>query len=304
MKTLRPAHLLLALAVVAIWGTNFVVIKVGLRDFPPFLFALLRFVLSAAPFVFFVPRPNVSLKSLAAYGIFLGAGQFGLLFFAMRADISPGLASLVIQMQVPFTILLSVLLFHEKVGKVAIAGTLAAAAGLGLIGWHLDATVTARGVTMVLCAALCWACANTVVKKASLAGGHRIDMLAFIVWSSVFAVPPLLLMSLGMEGAGRDLQALRAAHLDAWASVAWQVLGNTLFGFAAWSWLLTRYDAAVITPYALLIPVFGMGASALLLGEPLPAWKFHAAALVLGGIALITLTPLVSKRLRGTRTEP
>ena len=124
LSSLRPAHLALALLVVAIWGTNFVVIKVGLRDFPPFLFALLRFVFSVVPFIFFVRRPDVAWRWLLAYGVLLGAGQFGLLYFAMRADISPGLASLVIQMQVPFTIVLSVILFHEKIGRVAVVGTL------------------------------------------------------------------------------------------------------------------------------------------------------------------------------------
>jgi len=296
MTSLRPTHVALALLTVAIWGTNFVVITVGLRDFPPFLFALLRFVFSAFPFLFFVRRPDVPWRWLAAYGVLLGAGQFGLLYLAMRSDISPGLASLVIQTQVLFTIVLSVILFREKVGIPAIVGTLLAAAGLGLIAWHLDATVTARGVTLILCAALCWAFANVTVKKASLESGHKVDMLGFIVWSSLFAVPPLLLLSLAFEGAQLDLQALRAAHLDAWGAAAWQAVGNTLFAFAAWSWLLTRYDAAVVSPYALLVPVFGMGSSALFLGEPLPAWKFTAAALVLGGIALITLAPRLLKR--------
>jgi O-acetylserine/cysteine efflux transporter len=297
LSALRPAHVALALLVVAIWGTNFVVIKVGLRDFPPFLFALLRFVFSAVPFIFFVRRPDAPWRWLAAYGVLLGAGQFGLLYFAMRADISPGLASLVIQMQVPFTIVLSVLVFREKIGLAALAGTLLAAAGLGLIGWHLDATVTARGVVLVLGAALCWGFANITVKKASLESGHSIDMLGFIVWSSIFAVPPLLLMTLAFEGGTATLDALSGAHLDAWGAMAWQAIGNTLFCFAAWSWLLTRYDAAVVSPYALLVPVFGMGSSALLLGEPLPAWKFYAAALVLGGIALITLAPLFRRRI-------
>jgi O-acetylserine/cysteine efflux transporter len=297
LSSLRPAHMALALLIVAIWGTNFVVIKVGLRDFEPFHFALMRFAFCAVPFIFFIRRPEVPWRWLVLYGVLLGAGQFGLLYYAMHADISPGLASLVIQTQVPFTIVLSVLAFHEKVGRTAIVGTLLAAAGLGLIGWHLDATVTARGVALVLGAALCWACANIIVKKASLESGHKIDMLGFIVWSSVFAVPPLLLMTLAFEGAGRTLQALSAAHLDAWGAMAWQAIGNMLFAFAAWSWLLTRYDAAVISPYALLVPVFGMGSSAILLGEPLPAWKFYAAALVLGGIALITLAPLLRRRI-------
>lgn len=277
----------LALLTVAIWGTNFVVIKLGLRDLPPFLFATLRFVFCALPFAFFIRRPPVAWRWLALYGFFLGAGQFGLLFYAMREDISPGLASLLMQAQVFFTIGLSVWLFRERVSSVALAGILLGAAGLGVIGLHLDATVTAKGVMLVLAASFSWACANITVKRAARDG--RFDMLAFIVWSSLFAIPPLALFTLVLEGAGPAWNAIANAHLEAWFAVAWQVLGNTLFGFAVWSWLLTRYDAAAISPYALLIPVFGMGASALLLGEPLPPWKFGAAAMVLGGIALITM---------------
>ena len=75
-------HLLLALAVVFVWGTNFVVIKLGLAELPPFLFATLRFALSAFPFLLFVPRPAVPWRTLVAFGVLLGAGQFGLLFLA------------------------------------------------------------------------------------------------------------------------------------------------------------------------------------------------------------------------------
>ena len=119
---MRPVHLLLELAVVAIWGTNFVVIKIGLRDFPPLLFAALRFVCSALPWLLFIKRPPVRWQWLVWFGVLLGAGQLGLLFYAMRADISPGLASLVVQMQVFFTIGLSVLFFRERVGLMPIGG--------------------------------------------------------------------------------------------------------------------------------------------------------------------------------------
>ncbi len=286
---LPPIHIGLAVLIVAVWGTNFVVIKHGLEDFPPFLFAFLRFLFSALPFAFFIRRPPVAWRWLIIYGVFLGAGQFGLLFYAIRSDILPGLASLVVQTQVFFTIGLSVWLFKERISRIALVGTLLGAAGLGVVGLHLDASVTAKGVITVVSAAFCWACANVTVKHAVRSGGKSFDMLAFIVWSSIFAVPPLLLMTLAFEGGDVAWRAVTAAGVGAWAAVVWQVIGNTLFAFAAWSWLLTRYDAAVVTPYALLIPVFGMGASALMLGEPLPPWKWGAAAMVLGGIALITL---------------
>ena len=120
-------------------------------------------------------------------------------------------------------------------------------------------------------------------------------MLGFIVWSSVFAVPPLILLSLVFEGFDAGRHALQHAHAEAWAALLWQAVGNTLFGFAAWNWLLTRYPAAVISPYALLVPLFGMGSSSLLLGEPLPAWKIVAAMLVLAGLSVITVVPFLWK---------
>jgi O-acetylserine/cysteine efflux transporter len=84
----------------------------------------------------------------------------------------------------------------------------------------------------------------------------------------------------------------------AWAAVAWQAWGNSIFGYAAWGWLLSRYNAATITPMALLVPLFGMGCSAWWLGESLPAWKLGAAALVMAGLALNLLWPLLIKRFK------
>lgn len=276
----------LAFAVVAVWGTNFVVIKWGLRAIPPFLFALLRFFFSAFPFVLFLPRPRTPWRWLVLYGVFLGAGQFGLLYFALRADISPGLASLVIQAQVFFTIGLSAWIFGERVTAVTMAGSALAVAGLALIASHVDGSSTPIGIAIVLCAALSWACANVVAKKAAAQSSASFPMLAFVAWASIFAVPPLLALTLAIEGVAA-WGALRSAGAAAWAAAAWQVIGNTLFGFAAWSFLLSRYDAAVVSPWALLIPVFGMGASAFFLGEALPAWKLGGGALVLAGIATI-----------------
>jgi O-acetylserine/cysteine efflux transporter len=76
-----------------------------------------------------------------------------------------------------------------------------------------------------------------------------------------------------------------------WAAAIWQAVGNTLFGFAAWGWLHQRHTAATVSPMALLVPVFGMSASALILAEPFPFWKFAAAALVMSGLALGLLWP-------------
>lgn len=285
-KHLPPRHLLLALAVVAVWGTNFVVIKWALGSLPPLLLGSLRFALAFAPAALFVARPATSWRTLAAYGLLIGAGQFGLLFIAMRADISPGLASLVIQVQVFFTIALAMALAGERVRGFQLLALGLAAAGLAVIASHTDADTTPLGLVLVLLAALSWAAGNLVAKRAG-----RVDMLGFMVWSSLFAVPPLLLLSLLLEGPRAIAQGLTHAGPAVWAAVLWQSIGNTLFGYGAWAWLLARHPAATITPMALLVPIFGMGASAYLLAEPLPAWKLAAAVLVMAGLALNLLWP-------------
>ena len=283
---LPPRHLLLALAVVAVWGTNFVVIKYALGTLPPLLLGSLRFALAFAPAALFVRRPATSWRTVATYGVLIGAGQFGLLFVALRADITPGLASLVVQIQVFFTIGLAMALAGERVRGFQWLALVLAATGLAVIALHTDASTTLLGLALVVLAALCWAAGNLVAKRAG-----RVDMLGFMVWSSLFAVPPLLLMSLLLEGPQAMATGLAAAGPGVWAAVLWQSMGNTLYGYGAWAWLLARHPAATITPMALLVPVFGMGASALLLAEALPAWKLAAAALVLAGLALNILWP-------------
>ena len=286
-------HLLLALAVVFVWGTNFVVIRWGLDGLPPFLFATLRFAFSALPWLLFVPRPNTPWPKLAAFGALLGVGQFGLLFLAMQGHISPGLASLVVQIQVFFTIGLSLALMGERVRGFQQVGLLLALAGLGVIALNLDAAVvTLLGLGLVVSAAFFWAGANLVVKSLG-----PVNMLHFMVWSSVFAVPPLLAISWLVEGPALMQSAITQATPLVWASVLWQALGNTLFGYGVWNWLLARHPAATVAPLALLVPVFGMGASALSLGESLPMWKLGAAALVLSGLAVIVLWPRLRARL-------
>jgi O-acetylserine/cysteine efflux transporter len=275
-------HLLLALAVVAIWGTNFVVIRLGLDAFAPYTFAALRYTFSAVPFIFFVRKPAMSWGKLAAFGMLIGVGQFGLLFWAMRSDITPGLASLVVQSQVFFTIAMAAALYRERLKALQWPAFGLAIGGLAIVASHVSAGagVTLFGVALVIGAAASWAAGNLVARAAG-----KVDALGFMVWSSPFAAVPLWIIALALNG-GAVGDSLVRANATAWVAVAWQSVGNTLFGYGAWNWLLARHPASTVTPTALLVPLFGMGASALALHEGLPAWKLGAAALVMGGLVM------------------
>ncbi len=289
-------QLLLALVVVTVWGTNFVVIEWALGDLPPLLFAGLRFLFAFLPLVLFVRRPAVPWHNLAGYGLLIGAGQFGVMYWAMQREITPGLASLVVQTQVFFTIGLSMLVARERLARFQWLALALGVLGIVVIAVNTDGSTTSLGRAAVLFAAASWAVANLVARAAG-----SVNTVAYVVWSSLFGAAALLAASLVLEGWGQMAGAVVSARPGTWLAVLWQSAGNTLFGYAAWAWLLARYPAATVSPIALLVPVFGMGSSAWLLGEPLPAWKLLAAALVVTGLALNTLWPRLREELRKRR---
>jgi len=274
-------HQLLALIVTIIWGTNFVFIKYGLNELPPFLFATIRFFLVAFPLIFFFPKPKASWGLIAAYGLFIGFGQFGILFYAMQNDISPGIASLVLQTQVFFSVIFAIFFFKELITPIQWLALIISFSGIALIASKTGGQTTFFGLALALLAAMSWAMGNMVVKKAD-----KVDIIAFLAYSSLFAVPVLAVMSLYFEGWDLIKTSIQSASMTSVYVVLWQTIGNTLIGYGLWNFLLSRYSAATVTPWALLIPISGMTASSLLLDELMPMWKLLAAALVLAGLVI------------------
>ncbi len=289
MLTLSPRHALLALVLVMIWGSNFTVGRLGLQEIPPLLFAFLRFLFVLLPAIFFIPRPAVPWLHLAAYGLLIGAGQFGLLFIALRNDISPALASLLLQSQAFMTIGLSIALNGEKVRGYQWGALALAATGLVVIIAHGGQDATPLGIVLALAAAACWAGGNHVGRQSG-----QVDMLGYVVWSSLFTLPPLLVLSLVLDGWPVIAASITHASWLAWGAVAYQSIANAMFGYTVWGFLLARYPAATVAPLSLLVPVFGFATSALVLGEDLAAWKLTAGALVMGGLAFNLLWPRLS----------
>ncbi|GAA4017175.1 EamA family transporter [Actimicrobium antarcticum] len=278
---MQTTDIFLALTVVTIWGINFVVIKLGLQGLPPILFTALRFLFAALPLALFVKRPAIPLRLLVGFGMFQFAFQFTLLFSGMHLGFPPGLASLVIQLQVFFTIGLAVLLLGERPRVTQLVGALIALGGIILVATQLDAKPTLIGFAMVIAGGFCWAIANILSKK--MVG---VNPLQLVVWASVVATPPLLLTSLVIEGTAAWISA--ATHLT-WVSAAavlFQSYPNTILGFGIWSVLMRKYQTATIAPFALLVPVAGMLGAAIVLGESMDWWKIVAGMLVLGGLAV------------------
>jgi O-acetylserine/cysteine efflux transporter len=272
------SHSLAALLVTAIWGLSFVVIKLGVGSTPPLLLAALRFLFAAVPAVFFVPRPKVDWTNVVAYGFFLGVAQFGLLFAAIAVGMPASLASVVMQAQVFFTILFAALFMGERPWPHQVAGGLVAAFGLVLIAWPRMTGGGAGPFLMTVVAAACWGVANIVSKRAG-----RVDMLGYIVWSSLVAPLPLLALSLWLDGPAQVIDALTRIDGGTLAAVAYLAYPTTILAFGIWAYLLSRHPAATVTPFALFVPVAGILGSVFILGEALhPIEAFGGAVIVVG----------------------
>ena len=282
--TLRDAGL--ALAVVSVWGVNFVITKIALGVVPPFTMASLRFFFVVFPAVFFLKRPKVPIANLAGYGVFITFLQFSALFTAMDGFLSPGLTSVICQTQAFFFVGLAMLRHGEKLTRLQYVAFASAIAGIGLIMAHNGPSsdiqgATIAGVGLALASAFAWAVGNQFSKEAG-----AVDAIADVVWGNVFGVPLLILAALVIEGPARMTASLAEAGVGTWAAILWQTIGNTLFGYSVWAFLIRRYPASIIAPFSLLVPLVAMAASALVLGERLEGWKIAAMGLVLGGLAL------------------
>lgn len=288
---MRPPHILLGILVTLIWGSNFSVIEVGLRALDPFVLTTLRFVFTALPLVFFIRRPQgVPLVAMAAYGVLFGAGLWGVVNLAMANGMSPGLSSIVLQFTAFITVILSAMVFREPIRAPQIIGMLLGTAGLAAVIHVAPGTSTLAGTLLILLAAVNWSLCNLLVKRF-----RPPDMLAFVVWTSAFSVPALVVLTLLAKGPRVFMTLPTTLTWPAMGSVLFQAYITTIFGYAVWNHLMKTYPASSVAPLSLLVPVSGIATSWLVFGERFPPALWLGVALILVGISVFVLAPRLSK---------
>ena len=275
----------LAVLVAALWGFNFVVIDWGMGTVPPLLFAAVRFAVVAVPACFLVPRPPVPFRTVAAVGAFMSLGQFGFLYLSMHLGMPPGLAALVLQAQVPFTIVIAAAVLRERPSPAQVAGVALGVGGLVVVAAGLGGQVPAAALALCLLAGLSWGIGNVVTRAARAPGG-----LALTVWSATVVPVPLLGLSLLTDGPSAVARGLAQFGWHAALSTAYTAGLCSLVGYAVFSRLLSRYPPGKVVPWVLLAPVVAMACSWALLGQaPGPA-EAGGAGLLVAGVLLAQRT--------------
>ncbi|CAN1566400.1 RhaT Permeases of the drug/metabolite transporter (DMT) superfamily [Rhabdaerophilaceae bacterium] len=287
--------IVLALILAGLWGSTFTAMKIGVAEVSPLLINALRFGLSAFPALMFVRRPAVPLWTIIAFGLVLGVCKFTALFTALKWGMPAGLASIILQMQVFFTIGLAFVVLGERVGVFQLCGGAIALIGLALFAFDKAENASLLPFFVCLLAAALWGVANMVVKTA-----RTKDIFGFVVWSSAVAGPVLFVLSLLVDGPGTVWSVLANPSWSTILVTLYLSLGATLFGYSVWNSLLSRYPVSLVGPFALLIPVSGMICGALFLGETLSGRAILASVIVFAGLVVNVFGDTIARRIRPT----
>jgi O-acetylserine/cysteine efflux transporter len=287
---MRLSHVFFALIVVLVWGLNFIAVRIGLNEMPPISLCALRFIAVSIPAIFFIKPPKeASFSIVALYGLVMFGLQFGLLFMGMHVGMTPGMASLLMQVQVFFSMFFGAIFLGERPNLGQILGALIAFTGIGIVALHFDNHVTLLGFVLIMAAAATWGIGNLITKKIGKA-----SVISVIAWGSVVASFPMVFASLIFEGKDSVFYTYESLSWNGIGALAYTVYISTWIGYGVWNWLISRYPVSMVAPYTLLVPLVGIVSSIIIFDEPFQLWKLFVGLLIVTGLCINILSTRLS----------
>jgi len=272
---------MMAILVPFIWGSGFVVAKGAIIDFPPILLMAFRFLVTSLVLVWFVKPPIGSLRALFLIAIVASAIQYSFTFTGLKG-LDAGFAALIVQLEVPFLVILGVVLLGEKPGIKKWIGIIIAFSGVGLLVGKVEFGNAWLSVLLVVLGALTWAIGQILVRKLK-----NIDGLTTTAWVAIFATPQLFVMSLVFESDHVNL--VMNANMSVWWAVLYLGLVMTALGYYFWYTLIRTYQVEKVAPFLLLLPVFSLAGGVIFLGEALSFMKVIGGLVVILGVAFVSI---------------
>jgi O-acetylserine/cysteine efflux transporter len=279
----KPLDLLLTATVMLLWGFNFPISKIGVTELPPIMMMGLRFSLVALILCPFMPFPREKVVDLLAISVLLGGFHFSLMFTGI-SRVEAATASILSQSQVPFATLLGAIFYKDRLSKRLLAGMLLAFLGVSLVAGEPRFGADPWPILMILAAAFVWALANLFFKRIG-----PIHPFALSGWMAFFAAPQLFLASFLFER-GQET-ALLQADWKAYGAILYNALVVTIVSYGFWYPLVRKYPMSFLMPFTLLVPVIGVLAGVVILGDRVTWQMLVGGAATLAGIAVIALRP-------------
>ena len=283
---MRSVDVAILLGVILLWGGSIAVAKIGFAVFPPLLMMTLRFGLVAVLLAPFYRLPLKRLPDLLLLSVILGSLHFGAMFYGVQR-VEAGTASLLTQVQVPFSAMLAAVFLNDRIGWRRAGGMAVAFAGVILIGGAPNLTDNLLHVGLILLASLSWAFGAFHVKRMAAPGKEAANGQMLNCWIAVFATPQMLALSLAFEDG--QWEALTAPDWRGWFAAAYMAIAVVIIGYGQWYRMLARYSLNQVMPIMLLVPMVGVAAGVVLLDEPVTWRVLIGGGLVIAGVAVILI---------------
>lgn len=290
MQQFTPKQTIMALFVPILWGLGFVFAKGAINHFPPILLMAFRFSLTALILVWFTPLPFGKFFQLFKIAIVAAAIQYSLTFTGVKG-LEAGLASIIVQLEVPFLVILGALFLREKPGYKKWIGIAISFVGVATMSQQDELSGSFISIALVLGGCFAWALGQVMIRKLKDVSGMQVT-----AWIAVFAAPQLFFMSAIFEDG--QVEAIRTANSLVWWTVLYLGLIMTCLGYYFWNTLIRHHDVSKVAPFLLLLPVFSVLGGNVFLGETITIEKFYGGATILLGIGVITINTRLSSILR------
>lgn len=277
--TLR--YVLLNVVVQFVWALGFLLIKVGLGQFPPIFLMAARFAIATAVLIWFVRPPFGMMRRIFVIVLLSATIPYSAIFTGLKY-LDASTAILLIQTEVPFLAVFGAVLLGEKLGVRRVLGMALAFAGVALIIGQPRMQESVTPVVLIITGAISWGLGQTLIRKLGHVGGMRL-----LAWVGCFTFPQLLISSLIFETG--QIEALLTVEWQDVALLGYLGLVMTAFGYSLWYKILATCEVNQVAPFILLNPVFVVIGGVWLLGDELSAITVAGGLLVVAGIAVVSI---------------
>jgi O-acetylserine/cysteine efflux transporter len=280
---MKTQDIFIALLVPIVLGFGFVIAKPAMQYFPPYLLMGMRFTIPALILVWWFPLPKGLYFDLFKVSLIGSTLQYGLTYTGLNI-IDASSAILLVQLEVPFGIIIAFFLLKEIPTIKNIIGLVIAFIGVFILTGAPNLEGKYIGVLLTIGGAFTWALGAVMAKPLS----KKIGAFALMTWLCVFSGPMLLIASLVFDG--NPMQYILYANLNSWLTVIFLGFFMQPVGYAAWYYVLKKYPVNKVMPVLLILPVTGLITSIFLLGEDPPRQVFLGGLVIVFGVGMILFT--------------
>jgi len=292
---LKNLDLAIIIFVITVWGGNFIAMKMGAMEIPPFFLLGMRLLVASLALVWFIKSPRGMLLPLIAISFTMCILHFGLALVGLQ-HVGAGIGALGMQAAVPFAALLAWLFYREAFGWLRVFGVMVAFFGLKTIYGIPSLAEHTNFFLLMIISSLCFAIATIQIKNLSTK-----DFLSINAWISIFGTPMAFLVSAIVED--QQLQSLNSAEASVFLSILYMGLVASVFGQGLWYRMLPIYKTNQLMPFTLLVPIIGLALGVLILDEVL-TWQLALGGMItVTGVAIIIREPKKNNNLADRRVK-